>query len=87
MGDRQDILARLQTLLGDRLRLAELEGPLGEETELLGRGIGLDSVETLALVGAIEEEFGLAFDDDELAEDAFRTLGTVVTLVQNGRSG
>jgi acyl carrier protein len=57
-------------------------GPLDEATGLLGQGIGLDSVEVLQLVSAIEEAYGLTIDDDELQREHFATLGTVVSFVR-----
>lgn len=56
-------------------------------TPLLGRGIGLDSIETLALVTAIEEEFDIQVDDDDLRVDLFENLGTLAEFVWRKTSG
>lgn len=50
---------------------------------LLGHGIGLDSIEILELVAAIETEFDLTIDDGELTETHFATLGTLVDFVRH----
>lgn len=50
-------------------------------TPLLGRGIGLDSVETLTLVAGIEREFDIQIDDDELTADLFQNIGSLVEYV------
>ncbi|MGW8181940.1 MAG: acyl carrier protein [bacterium] len=50
-------------------------------TPLLGRGIGLDSMETLTLVTGLEQEFGIQVDDDELTTALFHTLGTLAEFV------
>lgn len=50
-------------------------------TPLLGRGIGLDSVESLSLVVGIEKEFGIRVDDEDLTTDLFRNLGTLAEYV------
>lgn len=78
---RAVILARLRALLAERLGFAA-DGELVEATGLLGQGIGLDSVEVLQLVSAIEETWGLTIEDDDLAREHFATLGTVVSFVQ-----
>ncbi len=78
---RAEILARLRALLAERLGFAA-DGELVEATGLLGQGIGLDSVEVLQLVSAIEEVWGLTIEDDELERAHFATLGTVVSFVQ-----
>jgi acyl carrier protein len=46
-------------------------------TPLLGRGIGLDSIEALALVAAIEKEFNIEVGDDDIRVDLFRDTGTL----------
>jgi acyl carrier protein len=79
--DRADVAARLTTLLRRELPESVDGRSLDERTGLLGRGIGLDSVEVLQLVGAIEEDFGLTIDDDLLDAKHFETIGTVVTFV------
>lgn len=78
---RAAVLACVRRLLTERLGLA-LDGPFDESTGLLGQGIGLDSVEVLQLVSAIEEAYGLTIDDDELAREHFATLGAVATFIQ-----
>jgi acyl carrier protein len=50
-------------------------------TPLLGRGIGLDSMETLTLVTGIEQEFGVQVEDEELTTGLFQTLGTLTDYV------
>lgn len=50
-------------------------------TPLLGRGIGLDSVETLSLVAGIEKEFDIQIDDDDLKVDLFKNIGTLAEYV------
>ena len=71
--------------MGSRLReLVPLsrDGALKESDGLLGRGIGIDSVEALELVAAMETEFGITVRDDELLPEHFETVGTFVTFVE-----
>jgi len=79
--ERSDIATRVTALLQRELPDAVDGRRLDESTGLLGRGIGLDSVEVLALVGAIEEAFELTIDDEALEAEHFQTIGTVVTFV------
>jgi acyl carrier protein len=79
--DRADIAARVTALLRRQLPDAADGRRLDESTGLLGQGIGLDSVEVLQLVGAIEEDFDLTIDDESLEAEHFQTVGTVVTFV------
>ncbi|MEX0805588.1 MAG: acyl carrier protein [Candidatus Binatia bacterium] len=50
-------------------------------TPLLGRGIGLDSVETMALVVSLEEEFEISIPDDELTVDLFKSVGSLTDYI------
>ena len=70
----------LHALLRERLALPD-GGELDDALGLLGQGLGLDSIEVLQLVAAIEERFGLTVDDDALAPDRFRTVGTLLQFV------
>jgi len=79
--DRADIVARVTALLGRQLPESIDGRELEERTGLLGQGIGLDSVEVLQLVGAIEEDFELTIDDEALVAEHFETIGTLVTFV------
>jgi acyl carrier protein len=79
--DRPAIFSRVKVLLAERLGLPS-DGSLDEATGLLGQGIGLDSVEVLQLVSAIEEAWALTIDDDDLRREHFATLGTVVSFIQ-----
>ncbi len=51
-------------------------------TPLLGRGIGLDSIEALTLVLGLEEAFDIEIDDSELTVGLFSSLGNLIAYVQ-----
>lgn len=50
---------------------------LNPDTPLLGRGIGLDSIEAMALVAAIEKEFDIEISDNELTVDLVKNIGSL----------
>ena len=78
---RNEVLSRLGMIL-DRLNFIEGTKKIDEQVGLLGHGIGLDSIEILSVVAAIEDEFGLTLEDEELQVEYFRTLGSLVTFIQ-----
>ena len=51
------------------------------DTPLLGQGLGLDSVDALVLATAIEREFGIVIEDDELSLDLFASIRTLAEHV------
>jgi len=50
-------------------------------TPLLGRGIGIDSIETLSLVAGIEEAFDIQIDDEDLTVNLFKNIATLAEYV------
>jgi acyl carrier protein len=64
------------------LRLTTSTEPLHETTGLLGRGIGLDSMEVLQLVVAAENQFDLTIDESQLKPAYFRTVGAFATFLE-----
>jgi acyl carrier protein len=79
---RNDILTCLGVILSERLKLTLERDSLREDVGLLGQGIGIDSIEMLQIVAAIEEQFSLIVDDHELKTDNFSTIGSLVTFIQ-----
>jgi len=51
-------------------------------TPLLGRGVGIDSMDTLTLVSALEREFEVEIPDDELSLDLFETIGSFADFLR-----
>ncbi|MEM7009124.1 MAG: phosphopantetheine-binding protein [Thermodesulfobacteriota bacterium] len=47
------------------------------DSELIEYGVGLDSVATLELVVALEQEFKVHLDEDELTADVFDTIKSI----------
>jgi acyl carrier protein len=52
------------------------------ETPLLGRGIGLDSVEALRLGLGLENAFEISIPDADLTVELFSSLGALTEYVQ-----
>lgn len=47
-----------------------------------GEGLGLDSVDILEIVVAIEHEFDVKVTDKETGESMFRSIGTIAEFVE-----
>ena len=83
---RQDaylqIEKRIKQLLCSELNVnASVIATSTPSTPLLGRGVGLDSVETMALVLSIEEEFGISVPDDDMTVTLFETIGSLTDYI------
>lgn len=61
-------------------------GPAGEaltaDSPLLGSLPELDSMAVVTLIGALEERFGIAVDDDDISASTFETLGSLAKFVE-----
>ncbi|GAB3407566.1 acyl carrier protein [Massilia agilis] len=61
-------------------------GPAGEaltaDSPLLGSLPELDSMAVVTLLGALEERFGIAVDDDDISASTFETLGSLAKFVE-----
>jgi acyl carrier protein len=51
------------------------------QTPLLGRGFGLDSIAAMTLASGIEEEFDIQIDDEDLTEELFANLASLIHYV------
>lgn len=51
------------------------------ELQLLDGGAGLDSVQLVELIAALEAQLGFQFHDTDLRTQSFRTLGSLTTVV------
>lgn len=81
-----EVVSRLVALLRRTVEVVTMPSQMDRSTGLLGEGIGLDSVEILKLVCAIEEEFELTIDESELTPSRFKTVGSLAVFIQE-RSG
>ena len=75
----------LLTWTGDTLRRMQLLGktePIDDQSGLLGAGIGLDSIEVLEIIAAVEESFDLTVEEDDLTPEHFSTVGSLIDFIQ-----
>ena len=78
-----EVEARIRTCILRRLEGAMCHpGEIAIDTPILGKGLGLDSVDLLALVTEIECEFDILFDDEELTVNRFENIGTLAECVK-----
>jgi len=71
----------VRRILKHALQLGSEADSFRESTQLLGAIPELDSMAVVNVVTMIEEEFGVAVEDDELSADIFETLGSLTAFV------
>ena len=86
-----DLAPRLKRLIVATLRLEGLDPEsIGDDQLLFGEGLGLDSIDALELVVAIEREFSVAIPEGKVDHDVFHSVRTLALwlaerLEQTGR--
>ncbi|MGE5622513.1 MAG: acyl carrier protein [Bacillota bacterium] len=75
------LIEQVQSILGETLALGQRASMLKANTRLLGNFPELDSLAVINVISALEERFGIVFDDDEINAEMFETVGTLSTLV------
>ena len=85
--DLPDLLQRLKVMMVEELMLQVKPEEIGDHTPLFGpEGLGLDSVDALQLVVALEKHFGLKLSDGEAAKGILHSVSTMaaeLTVRQN----
>ncbi|MBZ2206093.1 acyl carrier protein [Massilia soli] len=71
----------VKRLLIDVLCLSGAEAEMDADTPLLGSLPELDSMAVVNVIGALEEQFGITVDDDEISARTFATLGSLANFV------
>jgi serine O-acetyltransferase len=79
---REALVERLLPLVTSTVGMDIRGEVIDENTQLLGNGIGLDSVEMVKLVCAIEGEFHLTIEERELEAWHFQTVGSLANFIQ-----
>ena len=73
---------QLKAMIVQKLNLKAVSAEsLGDEDPLFGGGLGLDSVDALELVLAIESEYGIQIQDAEVGKEAFASARVLCEFI------
>jgi len=76
-----DTLNSVKKVLRDALGLGDRAGALNASSGLLGSLPEFDSMAVVNVLAALEDEFGISVNDDELSADVFATVGSLAEFV------
>jgi acyl carrier protein len=88
VADMSDVVAstipsRIKRLIVESLHLEGMRPEMiGDEEPLFGEGLGLDSVDALELVVALEKEFGIKIKSQELGREVFSSVSTLSQFIE-----
>lgn len=80
-------LSGVRKLLVTTLGVRDGDFAGGADTPLLGHFAELDSMAAISILTALEEQFGIQVEDDDISGSTFATLGTLVAYVQDKLGG
>jgi acyl carrier protein len=77
----------IKQLMIDQLNLEGMTPDMiGDEQPLFGEGLGLDSVDALELVVALEKAYGIKIEGGDSTRQAFASVATLSDLVDSLRA-
>ena len=83
MDDVTSLKERIKNLMVENLMLQMTPGEIANDLPLFGPGsLGLDSVDALQLVVALDKNFGLKIRDPETAREILKNVNTMAEAVQ-----
>lgn len=88
MSDSTELNGRIKGMLVENLMLKIGPEEIGDDQPLFGPGgLGLDSVDALQLVVALEKNFGLKIQDAELARTILESVNSIAAAVLSNSKG
>ena len=86
MEDVNAVKERIKTMMVENLMLQVSAAEIGDDQPLFGPGsLGLDSVDALQLVVALDKNFGLKVADQLAAKEILQSVNTIVAAVQRSK--
>jgi acyl carrier protein len=83
MEDTTALKERIKALMVENLMLQVTAAEIGDDLPLFGAGgLGLDSVDALQLVVALDKNFGLKIPDPAAAKQTLQSVNTIAEAVR-----
>lgn len=87
MQSTNDLKMRVRQMLVENLMLQVKPEEITDDLPLFGEGLGLDSVDALQLVVALDKTFGLKIQDAEMAKGVLQNINTIVAALEKHSNG
>ena len=85
--DKETLKPELKRLIVETLRLEDVEpDSIKDEEPLFVEGLGLDSIDALELVVAIEKNYGVLIEDEEVGFEAFASIDALANFIMGKKS-
>lgn len=78
-----ELRRKLKEIIVTNLRLEGITPEsIADDSPLFGSGLGLDSIDALELVVAIEQNFGIKVADGEVGKEAFASVTALADFIE-----
>lgn len=85
--EKQKLISELKELIITALKLEDMApDDIDNDAPLFGEGLGLDSIDALELVVALEKTFGIKIPDEDVGRDAFGSVNVLADYVMKNKS-
>jgi acyl carrier protein len=82
-----ELVEELKRLIIGTLKLEDVSPEeIDADGPLFGEGLGLDSIDALELVVALEKAYGVMIPDSEVGQRVFRSVATLAEFVRENRN-
>ncbi|MGE5892793.1 MAG: phosphopantetheine-binding protein [bacterium] len=84
--EKASLVAELKNLIIKALKLEDMNSDdIDAEAPLFGEGLGLDSIDALELVVALEKTYGIRIPDEDVGREAFGSVSVLADYVLKHR--
>lgn len=88
INDKEKLCEFLKKMIIDTLKLEDITAEeIDNEEPLFREGLGLDSIDALELVVAIEKIFNVIIEDEDIGKKAFASVNALAVFIQHQLSG
>ncbi len=86
MEDANTLKAQVKTLIVENLMLQVSANEIADDQPLFGpASLGLDSVDALQLVVALDKNYGVKIPDPAAAKEVLQSVNTIIAAIQKKR--
>lgn len=76
------MIDEIKTILGATLGLGDRAQAFTPDTPLIGAIPEFDSMAVVSIITALEEQYGIEVDDDEVSAETFETVGALSEFIE-----
>ena len=84
--EKENLVEELKALIVKSLKLEDVfPADIDPAAPLFGSGLGLDSIDALELVVALEKTYGIRIPDEDVGKEAFASINALAAYVLKNR--